>query len=244
MNTLRDNTFTRSWQKISAHIPRPQSIVSISAHWYIAGTRVTASAHPKTIHDFSGFPKELYDVQYPAMGNPALAARVQELLLPVPVQLDDEWGLDHGTWSVLCHVFPGADIPVIQLSIDRTKDAAFHYELGKKLAPLREEGVLVMASGNVVHNLGALEWGNPDAKPYDWAERFDRKVRGLISAGNHPPLIDYPSLGPDASMCVPTPDHYLPLLYILGMQKENERIQFPVEGIDRGSISMMSIQAG
>ena len=172
LNALSRNSYTEAWERIGREIPKPKAILSISAHWYTTGSFVTAMSSPRTIHDFGGFPRELYEVQYPAPGQPALADRVSRLLAPVPVRLDQQWGLDHGTWSVLCHVFPEADIPVIQLSIDDAQPAQFHYDLGRKLAPLRDEGILVIGSGNVVHNLHAYAWGNHVVQPFDWTIRF------------------------------------------------------------------------
>ena len=199
---------------------------------------------PRTIHDFGGFPQELYRVQYPAPGDPQLAARVQQLLAPIPVGLDDSWGLDHGTWSVLKHVYPHADVPVVQLSIDETGPAAFHFEIGRKLAPLREEGVLIVGSGNLVHNLHAYAWGNHIQEPYDWAIRFEREVKEMMLAGDFKPLLSYEKLGPDAMLSVPTPEHYLPLLYVIALQRKGEAVSFPVEGVDGGSISMTTVRIG
>jgi 4,5-DOPA dioxygenase extradiol len=177
-------------------------------------------------------------------GNLDLALRVQNLLAPVAVSLDDGWGLDHGTWSVLKHVFPKADIPVVQLSIDETQPPSFHYELGKRLAALREEGVLIIGSGNIVHNLSLYSWGEGDVPPFDWAVRFEKHARELLLKGDDAPLVKYESLGRDAILSAPTPDHYLPLLYVLGLRRKNEKISFPVEGVDGGSISMLSVQIG
>ncbi len=244
MNAITRNAYTEAWRLIGEQTPRPTAIVSISAHWYVPQTGVTVSTSPRTIHDFGGFPPELYEVQYPAPGDPALARRIQHLLAPLDVTLDDSWGLDHGTWSVLRHVYPAADIPIVQLSIDETKPAAFHFEIGKKLAPLRHEGVLVTGSGNIVHNLHTYAWGRHPLEPYDWAMRFESVARNLMLAGEYGPLVDYETLGPDAALSIPTPDHYLPLLYILGARQGNERVRFPVEGIDGGSISMLSVQVG
>lgn len=226
-------------------MPKPQAVLCVSAHWYLPGTAVTASLKPRTIHDFGGFPKELYQVQYPASGDPALAARVQDLLAPVPVRLDEgHWGLDHGTWSVLCHVFPDADVPVVQLSIDETQPAEFHYELAKRLAPLRDEGVLIMGSGNLVHNLHAYAWGRHEVEPLDWAVRFETLARELLLKGDDGPLVAYEALGRDAQLSAPTPDHYLPLLYVMAQRRAGEQASFPVEGFDGGSISMLTIQIG
>ena len=242
LNALRRNAWTDGWAAIGAAMPRPRAILCISAHWYLPGTMVTAMKQPRTIHDFGGFPRELYDVQYPAPGDPELARRVEDLLAPMNVGLDERWGLDHGTWSVLCHVFPEADIPVVQLSIDETQPAEFHYETGKQLAPLRDEGVLVAGSGNLVHNLHAYAWGRHEVEPLKWAMSFEERARALLETGNHGPLINYETLGSDAILAVPTPDHYLPLLYIAAMQRDGDRIDFPVQGFDGGSISMLSVR--
>ena len=245
MNALLVNRYTQLWAAIGTELLRPKAILSISAHWYIEGAAVTVSTAPKTIHDFGGFPRELYEVQYPAPGDADLAARVQKLLAPVPVRRDDGWGLDHGTWSVLRHVYPHADVPVVQLSIDETQSPEFHYEIGKRLAPLREEGILVLGSGNLVHNLHSYAWGRHVQEPYDWAISFENRVRELLLAGDHKPLIAYETqLGSEAELAVPTPDHYLPLLYIAGTRVSSERVTFPVQGVDGGSVSMLAISIG
>lgn len=242
MNAIEDNAYSRKWNAMGRGLTRPKAILAISAHWYFEETAVTVSEKPRTIHDFGGFPRELYEVQYPAPGDPALARRVQELLAPLTyVSSDELWGVDHGTWSVLTHVFPDADVPVVQLSIDETKPPRYHYELGRHLAPLRDEGVLVIGSGNIVHNLHAFAWGRHPAEPFDWAVRFESQVRDLILNGNSEPLIDYESLGRDALLAVPTPDHYLPLVYLLGLRRESDTITFPVEGVDGGSVSMLAV---
>ncbi|HSK71812.1 MAG TPA: 4,5-DOPA dioxygenase extradiol [Pyrinomonadaceae bacterium] len=244
MNALLKNSYTDGWAAIGSQLPRPKAILAISAHWYIPATAVTVSLAPQTIHDFGGFPKELYQVEYPAPGSPDLAKRVQDLLSPISVELDESWGLDHGTWSVLCHVFPQADIPVVQLSIDETQPPEFHYELGKKLSPLRDEGVLIMGSGNLVHNLHTYAWGKHRVEPFDWAVRFEQQARELLLNGNEIMLVDYESLGRDAMLSIPTPEHYLPLLYVIAARREGEQITFPVEGVDGGSVSMLTIQIG
>ena len=244
MNAVGSNAWTDGWGRIGGEMTRPKSILSVSAHWYGPGTGVTVSTAPRTIHDFGGFPAELYQVQYPAPGEPALAHRVRDLLAPSDVVLDDSWGLDHGTWSVLKHAFPAADVPVVQLSIDETKPPSFHFEIGRLLAPLRAEGVLIVGSGNLVHNLHAYAWGRHSPDPYDWAVRFEGTARKLMLAGDYEPLVNYESLGKDALLSIPTPDHYLPLLYVLGSQRLGESIRFPVEGVDGGSISMLSVQVG
>jgi 4,5-DOPA dioxygenase extradiol len=242
MNAIQSNAYTEAWSAMGKTLPRPRAVVAVSAHWYLPGTAVTAMGAPRTIHDFGGFPEELYRVRYPAPGDARLAKRVQALLAPTPVSLDESWGLDHGTWSVLCHVFPNADVPVIQLCIDETEPPALHYELGRRLAPLREEGVLVLGSGNLVHNLHAYGWGRRSMEPYDWAVRFEKQARALMSTGEHGPLVAYESLGRDALLSVPTPEHYLPLLYVLGMHGSGEAVDFPVEGFDGGSVSMLSVR--
>ena len=244
MNALATNAYTEAWAAIGRSLPRPRAILAVSAHWYVPFTGVTAHPAPRTIHDFGGFPKELYQVQYPAPGNVPLAGRVQELLAPLAVTLDESWGLDHGTWSVLKHVFPKADIPVVQLSIDETQSPEFHYQQGQKLAALREEGVLVVGSGNLVHNLMAYAWGAQAVAPFDWAVRFEEHVRSCLRAGEDEPLVDYLAFGTDAALAAPTPDHYLPLLYVLGMRSPADAVHFPVQGVDGGSISMLAVQLG
>jgi 4,5-DOPA dioxygenase extradiol len=244
MNALEQNDYARAWARIGTSLPKPKAIVSISAHWYLPGTLVTAMERPRTIHDFGGFPRALYAMEYRAPGDPPLARRMQQLLAPVEVGLDDEWGLDHGTWAVLCHVFPDAEIPVLQLSIDETQPAQFHYDVGKRLAPLRDEGILVMGTGNLVHNLHTYAWGRHPVEPFDWAVRFEQLARRLMSEGNDQPLVDYESLGRDAMLSAPTPDHYLPLLYVLGARTPQDAVTFPVEGIDGGSVSMLTVQLG
>lgn len=244
MNALAHNVYTRGWQALGAEIPRPKAVLCVSAHWYLPGTFVTASPAPRTIHDFGGFPRELYEVQYPAPGSTQLAGRVRELLAPVPVGLDEPWGLDHGTWSVLHHVFPEADVPVVQLSMDETQPAEFHYETARRLAPLRDEGVLIVGSGNLVHNLHAYAWGRHAVEPLDWAVRFEAGARTLMLAGDHASLVAYETLGRDALLSAPTPDHYLPLLYVLALQRAGDEVTFPVEGFDGGSVSMLSVRIG
>src|SRR5689334_190609 len=244
MNALLKNDWTDAWARIGRTIETPRAILCVSAHWYLPNTLVTAMAAPRTIHDFGGFPRELYEIKYPASGDPEVARRVQRLLAPLPVGLDNRWGLDHGTWSVLCHVFPEADIPVVQLSIDETQPAKFHYETAKRLAPLRDEGVFIMGSGNLVHNLHAYAWGRQQVGPLDWAVRFEARARELLLAGDHDPLVAYETLGRDAILSVPTPDHYLPLLYVISQQREGEQVSFPVEGVDGGTVSMLTVQIG
>lgn len=244
LNALATNDYTNAWRTIGRSIRQPKAILCISAHWYIPGTFVTAMEWPRTIHDFGGFPRELYEVKYPAPGDPQLAKHVQELLPPVQVGLDYGWGLDHGTWSVLCHVFPNAEVPVVQLSIDKTQPASYHYELARRLQSLRDEDVLVIGSGNLVHNLHTYAWGEHAAEPFDWTIRFEKEVVSHLLAANHLPLVDYETLGPDALLSVPTPEHYLPLLYVIALQRRTDQVSFPVKGVDGGSISMLSVQVG
>jgi len=244
LNALADNEWTRGWRALGESVPRPEGILCVSAHWYIPGVAVTAMEMPRTIHDFGGFPRELFEFQYPAPGSPELAMRVADLLDSEAALDTGRWGLDHGTWSVLCHVFPDADIPVVQLSINEAEPAEFHYELAKNLSPLRDENILVIGSGNIIHNLHAYGWGLRNVEPYDWAVRFEAEARALMTRGEHGPLVDYESLGKDALLSAPTPDHYLPLLYILGLQRDDDQVTFPVEGFDGGSISMTTVRIG
>lgn len=246
MNVVEDNHYTQAWLSVAQKIARPKAILVISAHWFTRGTGVTGMSQPKTIHDFGGFPKELYDIQYPAAGDPALAERIKALLSPVSVVVDDaQWGLDHGAWCVLVKMYPQADIPVLQLSIDGLQPAAYHYELGQKLAQLRKEGVLIMGSGNVVHNLRMADWHNTQ-QPYDWATRFNQFVKdNLMYSGNAQlhPLVNYEE-NPDAKFAVPTTEHYLPLLYVLGCRDKQEEVNVVVDGLEMRSLSMMSVQVG
>ncbi len=242
MNALDDNAWTAAWEEIGRTLPRPEAIVCISAHWYLPGTNVTAVERPRTIHDFGGFPQALFAVQYPAPGDLALCSRIKTLLKPLEVGMDRQWGLDHGAWSVLCRAFPDASIPVVQLSIDETQPAAFHYDVGRLLAPLRDERVLIVGSGNLVHNLHTYAWGRTSPEPFDWAVRFEAQARNWMLAGDHQPLIQYEALGRDAMLCAPTPEHYLPLLYVLGAQLPGDTVDFPVEGIDGGSVSMLTVR--
>ena len=242
MNALLRNGYTEAWATLGREVPRPQAILCISAHWFVPETGVTVTTAPRTIHDFGGFPRELYQVKYPAPGDPDLARRVQALLQPLPVTLDESWGLDHGTWSVLRHVYPHADIPIVQLSLDETQPASFHYEIGERLAPLRDEGVLIVGSGNLVHNLHSYAWGRHNPEPFEWAVRFEQQAREMILAREHGPLVNYERLGKDALLSIPTPDHYLPLLYVIASRQKGEAVSFPVEGVDGGSISMLSVK--
>ena len=237
MNTLERNGFTEAWRTMGTQLPRPRALLVVSAHWFFGATAVTAMARPRTIHDFYGFPQELFDFDYPARGAPDVAGEIVEAVKPVWCGLDrDQWGLDHGTWSVLAHLYPEADVPVVQLSINALKPLDYHLELGARLAPLRERGIMVVASGNIVHNLGRLQWNRPDAA-FDWAERFDdAAARQLAEApGDVLKLVEHP----DYQAAVPTPDHFIPLLYIAGLAAEQGAALDPlVRGYAMGSISM------
>ena len=246
MNALEKNRYTDAWEALGKEIPRPAAVLAVSAHWYVPGTAVTASPRPRTIHDFGGFPPELHRFEYPARGAPALAERVHALLAPRNVTDDQRWGLDHGVWSVLCHLYPDASVPVVELSIDATLPPAGHYELARRLSPLRDEGVLITASGNVVHNLRAMRFsrdGSP-VPPEPWAQQFEDAVRNAILANDVQALIDYDKLTPDAALAAPDIDHYLPLLYTLGVRRDGETPSFPTSGIDGGAISMLSVRYG
>lgn len=242
MNAIEDNEFRRRWAAVAERLPRPAAILCISAHWETAGVFVTAAAQPETVHDFYGFPPELFAVRYPAPGDLDLARQTAALLGSVQVGLDPERGLDHGSWSVLTAMYPRADVPVVQLSLDTTRPAAFHYALGHELAPLRDRGVLVVGSGDIVHNLRVIDFARPGG--YDWALRFDALVKSRILAGDHASLVGYEALGPDAHRSVPTPEHYLPLLYILGLQATGESVAFFNEAVVLGSVSMTALQIG
>ena len=247
MYAIEPNLYTDAWRALGESLPRPAAILAVSAHWYTRGTAVTAMPKPRTIHDFGGFPQALFELRYPAPGSPALARRVQQLLVPAQVQLDEDathgWGLDHGTWSVLKYIYPRADIPVVQLSLDATQTPHWHYSLAQKLAPQREEGVLIIGSGNIVHNLRRVVWDG-NAPAHDWAQRFSDWTRARLLAADHAALIDYSSAGADARLSVPTPDHYLPLLYVIAQQRAGEALTCPVEGIEMGAIDMRAVALG
>ncbi|MEK9776108.1 MAG: 4,5-DOPA dioxygenase extradiol [Quisquiliibacterium sp.] len=238
-NTLETNRHTQAWRLFGASRPVPRAILMISAHWYLPHTAVTAMPQPRTIHDFYGFPKALAEFQYPARGDPELAQQVSRMLKPTPVSLDHEWGLDHGAWSVLAHAYPNADVPVVQLSIDSSLPAASHFDLGRRIGALRDEGVLIAGSGNVVHNLGLLR-RNESVEPYDWADQFDNRVRAAIEQSDHASLVRYDWLGEDYPLSIPTPEHYLPLIYVLGARRPQDRLSVLTDGIELGSISMSS----
>jgi len=243
MIALETNDTTKTWAAMGQAIGKPKAILCISAHWLTKGVGVTAMTAPRTIHDFgASFPQALFDVQYPAPGSPELAARVKELLSPEPVGLDQQsWGLDHGTWSVLCKAYPEADVPVVQLSMDASKPPAWHFELAKRLAPLRDEGVLIVGTGNIVHNLPAMNWGARHCEPYDWSQRFNEYIKQAIVDDAPQRAVDFASQGQDAAKSVPTPDHYWPLLYVLGARLPGDQPTFAPDHIEHGSLSMTSI---
>ena len=244
MNAIEENEFVIGFREISKTLPLPKAIICISAHWFTKGTKVTAMEMPRTIHDFYGFPEELYKVQYPAKGNPELADQTKILLEPTPVELDEKWGLDHGAWSVIKHLYPKANIPVIQLSIDNTKNATYHFQLAKQLNSLREKGILIVGSGNIIHNLRLVDFANmnKDNYGYDWAVEAREKLNNYILDENFNPLLNYENLGQAFRLAVPTPEHYLPLIYILGMKQEKEKIQLFNDKLLAGSLSMTSLK--
>jgi len=246
MYAVEENEFVESWRNLGKELPKPKAIICISAHWETRGTQVTAMQHPPTLHDFGGFPRELYEVQYPAPGDPDLAKETIRLITGTSVLPDEKWGLDHGTWSVIRRIYPKADIPVIQLSLDYHKSPEEHYNLAKELASFREKGVLIVGSGNIVHNLRHVAWDKPDDEEYghDWAIEANEMIKKLIVENNHKALIDYKTLGAAVQMAVPSPDHYLPLLYALALKKENEELSFFNDKAVMGSLTMTSLKIG
>lgn len=244
MNAIEDNEFSRSWKAVGTKLPHPQAILCISAHWLTNSTMVTGMSHPKTIHDFGGFPKALFDAQYPAPGAPEMAELTRQLITASHVGTDDSWGLDHGTWSVLLPMYPKADIPVYQLSLVYNESPSYHYEIGKQLSKLREKGVLIIGSGNIVHNLGQIDWYNT-GKIFDWAAEFDTKFMQWMDKGDHASILNYQKiLGSTARMAHPTYDHLLPLFYILGLQQKGEQITYFNDKMSMGSLSMRSLIIG
>lgn len=239
MNAIERNSFTDEWEKIGKVLPKPDSILCISAHWETKGTYFTAMEKPETIHDFGGFPRELYEVQYPAPGNYSLASESSELIKGSG--LDMEWGLDHGCWSVLKRMYPKADVPVVQMSLDYSKDAKYHFEIAKKLMPLRYKKVLIIGSGNIVHNLRLVDWNQGIGSGYDWAREANEKLKSLIMNNDYESLINYRSLGKEISLAIPTPEHYLPLLYVLALKDENEKVEFFNDKTEYGSLAMTSV---
>lgn len=244
MNGIEDNEFTSKWAAIGRSMPVPKAVVVVSAHWFTRGTAVTAMNFPKTIHDFGGFPQALFDAAYPAPGNPELAREMSELITSTQVELDHDWGLDHGAWTVLAHLFPKADIPVLQLSMDYTKDPRAHYELARELYQLRRKGVLIMGSGNMVHNLRMLSWEMMDGGGYDWAMEMNDQFKSLIMNSDHRPLMDYKNLGRAATLAIPTPEHYLPLMYTLGLKNDREEVTIFNDKAVGGSLTMTSVRIG
>ena len=240
LQAIEPSRYTAAWEHLGRTLPRPRAIVVVSAHWVTNGTAVTTATLPATIHDFHGFPAALYQLQYPARGDALLAAQVQGLLAPIQVRADTEWGLDHGSWSVLRYMYPAADIPTLQLSIDANLTPRAHYQLGRHLGALRDEGVLILGSGNVVHNLRALQ-ASASAPALAWASEFNDALRAAVLAGNHDTLIDYQAMGSAARLSVPTAEHYLPLLYVLGTQSGEDAVSIPIDGIDLGAISMLCV---
>lgn len=245
MNAIEENEFVRNWKKTGESLPKPAAVLCISAHWVTRGTYVTAMEEPETIHDFGGFPKPLFNVQYPAPGSPALAKELKSIIKKTEVGLDEEWGLDHGSWTVLKHFYPEAEIPVIQLSLDNDQAPQYHYDLAKELTTLRSKGVLILGSGNMVHNLGLTDWDklNEDYG-FDWAREANDKMIDYILRDDHQPLINYKSLGRSFSLSVPTPEHFLPLLYVLALKEENEKITIFNDKIVGGSLAMTSVKIG
>lgn len=246
MNGIENNEFSSYWQKLGKEITTPKAVLIISAHWLTNGTHVTAMEKPKTIHDFGGFPQALFDVQYPAPGNPALAAETKKLITTTDVGLDHDWGLDHGAWSVVKNMYPDANIPMLQLSIDYNKPASYHYNLAKELSALRKKGVLIMGSGNMVHNLRMVAWDKMEVPNYgfDWAIEMHELFKKKITAGDHQALINYESLSKSAKLAIPTPDHYFPLMYSLGLQDKNEDPQYFNDKLVAGSLNMTSVKFG
>ncbi len=239
MNAIEENEFTRQWRHLGESLPRPNAILCVSAHWETRGTLVTAMEQPRTIHDFYGFPRELFDVQYPAPGSATLAGETQRALHPAVVELDHRWGLDHGCWSVVRRIYPNADVPIVQLSLDRTLSPEQHVDLAAQLASLREKGILIIGSGNMVHNLGIIDWEHPDGA-YDWADEAAGTLKTLVSDGALRTLADYPALGRAVRLSVPTPEHFLPMLYALALRRKGEGLSFFNDRTIYGSLSMAS----
>jgi len=244
MNGIEDNEFSNKWADIGATLPIPKAVIVVSAHWFTPGTAVTAMSFPETIHDFGGFPKALFDAQYPAPGSPELAVEMAELIESTEVTLDHDWGLDHGAWTILKHMFPAADIPVLQLSIDYNKSPKAHYELAGELYQLRRKGVLIMGSGNMVHNLRMVNWDMMQGGGYDWAMDINDRIKIMIMNGDHQPLMNYRNLGTAALLAIPTPEHYLPLLYTLGLQNGKEEVSLFNDKAIGGSLTMTSVRVG
>jgi 4,5-DOPA dioxygenase extradiol len=241
MNAIEQNEFAKGWQDIGKSLPKPTAILCISAHWETNGTFITAMEKPPTIHDFGGFPKALFDVQYPAPGNPALAETAKNLIKTTEAKLDTTWGLDHGCWSVIKHMYPEANISILEMSMDYTKPPQWHYDLAKELSALRQKGVLIIGSGNIIHNLRTIDWLNPEGG-FDWAEVANEKLKSKILNNDHRSLINYQQLGPEMRLAIPTPEHYLPLLYTLGLKTEKDQVSVFNDKTVMGSISMASLK--
>lgn len=244
MNAIEENQFVTGFRNIAKTLPKPNAILCISAHWFTNGTKVTAMEMPRTIHDFGGFPKELFEVQYPAKGSPALAQEIKTILQPTLVDLDEKWGLDHGAWSVIKHLYPNADIPIIQMSIDYTKSAQYHFELAQKLNSLRYKGILIIGSGNIIHNLGLVDWQNFDKDNYghDWAIEARETINNYLLKGDYLPLINFEKQSKAVNLAIPTPDHYLPLIYTLGLQEKGETLSLFNDKLVAGGLSMTSVK--
>jgi len=243
MNAIETNEFSLEWQKLGKSLPKPNAILCISAHWETKGTFVTAMENPQTIHDFGGFPQALFDVHYPAPGSPELAKKIKSMVKKNNVNPDEKWGLDHGAWSVLKHLYPDADIPVIQMSLDYYQNPQYHYDLAKEFSALRRKGVLIIGSGNMIHNLRAVDWGKP-SQGFDWAQEANEKFKKLIIDNDHQQLINYRNLGREVELSIPTPEHFLPLLYALALKSDHEKVSFFNDKPVMGSLSMTSVRIG
>jgi 4,5-DOPA dioxygenase extradiol len=246
MNAIEENEFVKGWRELGKSMPKPKAILCISAHWETRGSFFTAMEKPQTIHDFGGFPKALFDVQYPAPGSPELARESKSLIKKTEVSLDEKWGLDHGCWSVVSRIYPEADVPIVQMSLDYNQTPQYHYDLAKELSSLRKKGVLILGSGNIVHNLGLVAWDKLDASEYgyDWAIEANEKMKEYILSDDHQKLINYKSHGQAYNLAIPTPEHYLPMLYVLALKEENEKLNLFNDKIVAGSLSMTSFKIG
>jgi len=246
MNAIEENEFVKGFRNVAVKLPKPKAILCISAHWYTRGTKVTAMEMPRTIHDFGGFPQALFNVQYPAKGSPTLAKETADILKPLEVELDEKWGLDHGAWTVIKHLYPNADVPVIQMSIDYTKSPTYHFELAAKLNELRDKGIMIIGSGNIVHNLGLADFANlnKDNYGYDWAIEVRSKVNNWLGDGNFKSIVEYDKKGKAFQLAIPTPEHYLPLIYTLGLKSKKDDLSMFNDKMLAGSLSMTSVRIG
>lgn len=246
MNAIEENEFVTGFRNVAAKLPKPKAILCISAHWFTRGTKVTAMEMPRTIHDFGGFPQALFDVQYPAKGSPTLAKETADILKPLEVELDEKWGLDHGAWTVIKHLYPNADVPVIQMSIDYTKSTTYHFELAAKLNELRDKGIMIIGSGNIVHNLGLADFANlnKDNYGFDWAIEVRSKVNNWLGDGNFKSIVEYDKQGKAFQLAIPTPEHYLPLIYTLGLKSKKDDLSMFNDKMLAGSLSMTSVRIG